>query len=557
MYQGRFERDDPNAAIRPDSEIQMQEIPGFKAQEQPIIEAQEAPQFATLENLNVASQAKTDTTAQLEANTTPRRSPALNSTARRSATPAKRRRNSDKSQQHKKRQTKNRKTGTYVFYCTYAAFILLFLIALIFVLNPLEDWLVKFEASQPIHKQEQVFAEVFSDPDWKSLYAKAGIKDTAFENADSFAAYMDQKYGEKDLTCVETSAGLSGNKKYIVKCDDEKIATFLLISDKTSDTDIAEWTLGDIELFYSRNISVTVEKHPSHTVYINNVPLDDSYTIRKVSTLADKYLPEGFQGYHLEQQQVTGLMHTPDVVLKDEQGNTIPLTLDPDSGIYTIGTETNAASETEKNLAIAAAEARLKYMIGKATMTDIQALFERDSQIYTAIATSEVGWAQSGAAYDFTDPVFSSYYRYGDSLFSIKIDITLKQTRFDGSVKDYPLNSTFFFRKNESGKWLVMEATNIDVQQKTDLVCLTFMDGNTLVSTSFVEANTARLTLPQVTVPEGHTFKGWGTIKDDGNGNTTLTILFTPTETDEIFLPEGQTLNPMTLYAYFEKDGAE
>ena len=38
----------------------------------------------------------------------------------------------------------------------------------------------------------------------------------------------------------------------------------------------------------------------------------------------------------------------------------------------------------------------------------------------------------------------------------------------------------------------------------------------------------------------------------DENGNITMTILFAPTENGTVFLSEGTTLAPMTLYAIFE-----
>ena len=457
----------------------------------------------------------------------------------------------------KRRKRKNSKKGTYIFYSIYAAFILLFFIALICIMNPLQDWLVKFEASQPEHKQEQIFSEWFSDPDWKSIYTELGLKDTTFETADTFAEYMNEKVGTQELTCLETSAGLSGDKKFVVKCNDEKIATFTLTNDPASKDGITQWILGSMEFFYTRSKSVTVEKLPGHTVYINGGPLDESYTIQKVSTLSENYLPEGVHGYRLEVQQVTNLLTTPKITVKDELGNIVPVTLDPDSGIYVLDFSENTPTAEEKDLAVAATQTYAKYMIGKTTLSAVRELFDSSSQFYQTIAKSELGWVQSGASYTFTEPIFSDYYRYSDSIFSIKLDMTLKQTRFDGSVKDYSLNNTLFFQKNASGKWMVMEATNIDVQQKQDLVRLTFHNGDSVISSTFVDADASTLTLPQIAIPEGKVFKGWGTVTTDPNGKTTLTIVFNPTDSGVIYLPSGSSLSPMNLYAHFEEAAAE
>ena len=46
-------------------------------------------------------------------------------------------------------------------------------------------------------------------------------------------------------------------------------------------------------------------------------------------------------------------------------------------------------------------------------------------------------------------------------------------------------------------------------------------------------------------------FKGWFTQTAMENGDTTMDLIFPPTATGSISLPEDQKLNPMTLYALF------
>ena len=135
----------------------------------------------------------------------------------------------------------------------------------------------------------------------------------------------------------------------------------------------------------------------------------------------------------------------------------------------------------------------------------------------------------------------------------IKIDVTLNQTRFDNSVKEYELNNTMFFKKNAGGKWQVMEATNIDVQQRQEEVLLTFMHENEVLSSAFVDCHASSVKLPAVTAPEGMVFTGWAQEAKDESGNTTLTVVFEPVEGNEVFLPSGNTLQPMTLKALFEE----
>ena len=415
------------------------------------------------------------------------------------------------------------KKNTKVFYTVYFASIVVFFIAILCVMAPLRDWLIKYEASQPNHKRDEIFNELF----------EVRVRNTA----------------------DDISAGLSGDKKFIIKLGDEKIASFTLTGGAESETDISEWELGTVEVFFSGAEKVTVEKLPGHTVYINGVALDDSYTVRTVSTVAENYLPDGVHGFRLEQQQVTGLLTAPKVTVKDASGNEVAVKLNEETGVYTLDTPQYTASTEEKELALNATQAYAKYMIGKVKLGEVQKHFSTSSQFYKTISRSEVGWVQSGASYDFTEAVYSNYYRYSDTLFSINIDMTLNQTRFDGSVKEYPLNNTMFFQKGSNGKWLVMEATNVDVQQRTEQVRLTFVNGEQVLQSSFVDADAASVKLPTVTAPEGKVFAGWVTESKDANGNATLTLVFDASSGTEVYLPSDTTLEPMTLMAHFEEAG--
>ena len=165
-----------------------------------------------------------------------------------------------------RRQKPRSKKGTIIFYSIYAAFIVIFFAAILLVMEPLRDWLIKYEASQPNHKRDQVFAELFEDPDWENIYRLAEVEDTDFENSRSFAACMESLVGDSELTCLETSAGLSGDKKFIVKLGDKKVASFSLIGGADSQTDIPQWELGKVEVFFARTESVLIDRLPGQTV---------------------------------------------------------------------------------------------------------------------------------------------------------------------------------------------------------------------------------------------------------------------------------------------------
>lgn len=443
--------------------------------------------------------------------------------------------------------------NTLIFYCVYLTLILAFIVGLGFVLRALNNWLVTYEAAQPSHMCQQVFNELFSDPDWEQLYSLAGVEDTKFEDSASYAAHMEKTTADAEITYVETSAGLSGDKKYIVRADGQKIASFILTPDN-KDADIPTWKLGAIEVFFERNLDVTILTAPGCTVSVNGVALDDGYTIRTVSTAAENYLPEGIHGYRLEEKYVNGLLAEPTVSVTDQTGTPVELIYDSEKRTYSQDLTSAAITDSENGTLVTAAKTYCEYMIRSVGKTALGKCFDANSEIYTTIIEHDT-WMQSYSSYAFGEATVSDYFRYSDDLYSARIALTLNVTRGDGTVKPYELDSTFFLQRID-GSWLVTEMTNVDIQEPSVSVRLTYVCDNTVVDTELVDASANSLTPPAVTAPAGQVFSGWFTETVDEKGNKTMSLAFLPDENGTVTLPSETTLEPMTFYALFEAEEA-
>ena len=66
--------------------------------------------------------------------------------------------------------------GTLIFYLCCLVFVFVFYVGTFIGLNFLKAWLVKFEAAQPTVKCQEVFDQLFADPDWEKLYELAGME---------------------------------------------------------------------------------------------------------------------------------------------------------------------------------------------------------------------------------------------------------------------------------------------------------------------------------------------------------------------------------------------
>ena len=449
------------------------------------------------------------------------------------------------------KRRKGPRLGGVIFYTLYFMFILVFFVATFFGLQWLQGWLADYQAAQPTTKSQEVFEQLFSHPDWSALYDAAGIEDTPYEGKDQFVAYMENKVGDSQLTFKETSAGLSGDKKYFVLLGDEKIASFTLSGQTAAITDIPDWELGGVELFFDRSETFYIQNVDGHTVEVNGVPLDDSHVIQIATTAAAERLPIGVTGTSTCTQEISDLMAVPTVTIFDKSGKSMEVSYDAETHTFTEQTEANTISDSEREAALNAAKTNCLFMIEKASKADIAKYFDTSSDVYSVIVNLGNLWVQDNNGYRFTKEEVSDYARYSDDLFSAHVVLNLNVTRKDGTTKDFGYDQTLFFRKQDTGKWLVYDATNADVNAPVGKVRLTFMNGDTVLSSDFVKTDATELDTPLVSAPEGKVFIGWYRIDKYDNG-TTYTMVFDPDENGHVTIPNGTTLEPMTLYALFE-----
>ena len=442
-----------------------------------------------------------------------------------------------------------------VFYKIYFTCIILFFIGMTWVLAWLYNWLKDYEASQPTAKCNQVVAELFTNPDWGKIYDLAGMEDSIFEGKDAYVTYMTDKIGASELTCSETSAGLSGNKKYYMKLGEEKLLSFTLVGSENSEKGITEWSLGEISPVVNREQDVRILKEQNQIVLINGVKLDESYTVKRTQTLAENYLPEGIHGPRYELQSVHGLLIPPKVSVTDESGKELEVIYDSEKDIYRTKQEVHSMGDREKEAALAIAEGYCEYMIGAAN--NLSSLFDSGTEIYKTIRQNETWMQQKYTGYRFEDEIVSDYYRYTDELFSARISLTLNVTRNNGSIKQYFLDSHFFFEKQATGNYLAVEMTNLNIQQPVSEVRLIYRNDTEILQDVFVKSDIEKLTAPSVTVPEGQSFSGWAKEETNEAGKTTRVLLFIPDEKGEITLPGGYELEPLTLYPVFEDNTNE
>ena len=452
----------------------------------------------------------------------------------------------------KKKKYKGNRTITTIFYTFYFLLLFAMLGGIWYLHGWLNSFLTNYEASQPTTRCREVFDEYFKTPDWAKLYVMANLDDTSFEGVEAFSGYMTQKVDGQEITFVETSAGLSGGHKYLLKLGEETLGYFTMKDNAEEGSTIADWQLSNVVLYYSYAESVTIQKMDGQTVYVNGIALDDSYTVQVGTTLAEEYLPAGLHGPRIYTQYVTGLMQEPVITATDDEGNDIPVSYNEEADIYIVQNESNTISNEEYERAMATAKTYALRMIEKASTNELAKYFDKTSQSYKTIVSIDP-WMQEWffRSYKFENEAITGYYRYSDELFSCHVKVSMFVTRTDDTVKEYEVDHTFFFEL-QGKTWKCINMTNVDVMEQTASVRLTFMNGETVIFTNLFAEDTTSLQAPTVTAPEGKVFAGWYRQDTAQDGSKTYTLVFSPDENGNVTLPTGTKLVPMTLYALFE-----
>ena len=435
-----------------------------------------------------------------------------------------------------------------LFYIILPVFVLALLAAFCYIrFGLLRPWLVRFEAAQPKYAGQEVFAGLFSPADWGRVYDLAGLDSAVYGDREGFARSMEELTSGQELTLVETSAGLSGGRRYIVKAGGDSVAAFTLAASETEEGETV-WELDKVELLLGQTGTVSVRAPEGWSVLVNGVRLGEDCVAQTVETAAERYLPEGVHGRRavLWQTQASAIRQA-EVTVLDGEGKAAPLRCE--DGRFTAEEPAQEPDDEARDALLGAARTYARYMIREADSQQLRRYSDSESRIYETIRSSEI-WVKNTAGHGFENEEISEYYRYSPELFSARVRMDLNVKRNNGTLKGYHVDSTSFFRRTAAG-WRAYEMTNVDVGREITRTRLIFMDGREELGRLFVSSEERGFTPPAVTAPAGKRFAGWA-VRERSGDSVTMTVRFRPGADGTASLPAGWTPEPMTLYAVFE-----
>lgn len=435
-----------------------------------------------------------------------------------------------------------------LFYKVLLAIVLVLLAAFCYIrFGLLRPWLTRFEAAQPKHTSQEVFADLFSPADWGRVYDLAGLEAGLYGDREGFARSMEELTSGQELTLVETSAGLSGARRYIVKAGGDSVAAFTLAGSETEEGQTV-WQLDKVELLLGQTGTVSVRAPEGWSVRVNGVELEKDCVAQRVETAAERYLPEGVHGRRTVLWQTqTSAIRQAEVNVLDQDGRAAPVRYE--DGCFVAGRSEEEPDEEARTALLGAAKTYARFMIRESTSEQLRRYFDSESQIYDTIRKSEI-WIKNTVGHSFENEEISEYCRYSQELFSARVRMDMNVKRTNGTLKGYHVDSTFFFRRTAAG-WRAYEMTNVDVQREITHTRLIFMNGQEEAGRLFVSSEERSFTPPAVTAPAGKGFAGWA-VREKSGDSVTMTVRFRPGADGTASLSAGWVPEPLTLYAAFE-----
>ena len=440
---------------------------------------------------------------------------------------------------------KGPRISTLIFYTAYGMLILIFIVGMLITLKDLDRKLVEFEHAQPDTQSELVFQELFADPDWDVLYDLAQVSDTRFDGREEYVQYMESTFAGQNLSYEETSVGLAKVRTYAVSCGNSLIGSFTLTT--VPDADPVQWRLGAVELFPEYTESVRIQKLSGHTVYVNGVELDDSFTVRSTSVCADEYLPRGVYNVWVHTQFVDGLMVEPQITAVDELGQSVDVVYDPITDTYITGDSTTQATAEEETLALDTLKQYVQYKVDHLLTTKLDGCFDIESAFYLELLESEP-WMSSNFAPTYANERVTAFYRCSEDVFCVWVDCTAFVKRNNGTVKEYQISQSMIFQQGESGLYCI-GTTDRSARWLEPQVRITFMNEDICLSSELYPESITALQTPLLGTGEEGTLTGW-VCADTG-------MVFSPDSNGLVTLPEGMPLSPMVLYAQFNDMNSE
>ena len=369
------------------------------------------------------------------------------------------------------------------FWVIYAAVVLVFAMALTVGLAVLNSYLKAFEASQPIHVAEAVYARYFGKDSLEKALKEADFQTGEYETLKNVDSYIKTMRDGKHLSFYSVSVG-DGKAVYNVVLTDSdlnkekeavteeaeteelnataipstKIATiYLKKSKEAGDFGLYSYAFDRLEFHVKGTKSIAVSIPDGYTLFVNGIAVEEDAVKEKTQHEWNAFLPEGVKGIEYLEFEVGDLFEEPTLTCQNADGEEMALVQDEESGAWKA--ELTYSEEKKEELGdriLAGMKEYAKFMQNDGRIGLVSPYFDRTSMFYknTAANPSVFVWDHNG--YSFRNEEVGEFYEFDEKTLCchVQFEQVLKKTGREDYVDR--LDMVVFVRK-VGNSWLIYD----------------------------------------------------------------------------------------------------
>lgn len=328
-----------------------------------------------------------------------------------------------------------------LFYKIYFSALAVFFTVLIIGAVALNIWLGEYNKGIPETVSKNFFEENFVNKNTENIVKMSGITPTEFESAEDVEKHIAGLLENGELSYTSISAGAKdGEKKYIVKSGEYKIASFTLAADEKND-----YYPETLTLHIGSGDKVHIKALDSSKVFINGVEVGEKYITDTAPHRNSAFLPDGVKGPEWVTYTVKGLTSEPVITITDRNGNN-PEASEND-GILTESIIWDSEEKELCNLLLTAAKQYAICMQNDASKGSALKYFEKGTNLYNDILTAENYFVWDHSGYEFEDVSVSEFFRYDENTVSCRISFVHILKKYGRPDYRDKTDITYFARK--------------------------------------------------------------------------------------------------------------
>ena len=342
---------------------------------------------------------------------------------------------------------KKRKKKFYIFYPVYLMCVLACVWGIFVICQDITDELTIYEASLPKYVAED-FADMFMKRDFERIYSYQDPNQFVGENAETYAAYLNELTEGGELTWSESYSANDGEKVYVVFLDGKRLFEFRLAKGSEKDANGYDtWSLSKVETLGITPTKRTVKAPADSTVYVRGEALGDAAIIESGILIEDEeyLLNDEAKSPEMCVWQYDVCFTEPEVRVVDAKGNENPLTVDENGNAEAaINSEDEIKATAEERVA-EIARAFANFTSEDLSKYKMLKFVRKGTNGYEKIDTFDNNWFGKHAGFEFSEIVTDNYMSFSEDTFAcdIRFDYTIKYKNADDVV--YPSAYRFYF----------------------------------------------------------------------------------------------------------------